>query len=306
MTALAGAAIVAGIDGSPQSLTAVETAASEAALRHRPLRIVHAFVWPPVGTVMTPGLVAPMTPGLAAPSLQAFRDRAEAYLAEAVELAGKVAPEVVTTADIVTGRPAPVLLAESRRADLLVLGDRGLGGFTGLIIGSVAVQTATHGDCPVLVVRGKQRPDGPVVVGVDGSRTSVLALEFAAEEADLRGAELVALHVWNGIDLTELNDSLPMTYDFWSGEEEENRVLAEALAGIAERHPDVRIRRHVRRGSARRLLNDQSRIAQLVVVGDRGHGGFTGLLLGSVSQHLIYHAECPIAVVRPALACAAG
>jgi nucleotide-binding universal stress UspA family protein len=130
------------------------------------------------------------------------------------------------------------------------------------------------------------------------------ALEFAAEEAALRGAELVALHAWNGNDGTELNADLPMTYEFWSGEEEEQRVLAEAVAGLTDRYPDLRIRRQVRRGSARRILRDWSLSAQLVVVGDRGHGGFAGLVLGSVSQHLLLRAGCPTAVVRPALAAA--
>ena len=77
-------------------------------------------------------------------------------------------------------------------------------------------------------------------------------------------------------------------------------MLAEALAGICDRYPDVPVRRYVARGSARRLLADWSHTAQLLVVGNRGHGGFAGLLLGSVSQHLIYRADCPTVVVRPA------
>jgi nucleotide-binding universal stress UspA family protein len=293
MSAVAGAAVVVGIDGSPSSLDAVHAAATEAALRHRPLHVVHAFVWPT--------LIAAAPPDVVGPSLQAFRDQAQAFVAEAVQLAAKVAPDVRTTSQVVTGGAVPVLLAASRHADLLVLGDRGLGGVSGLFVGSVAVQAATYGACPVLVVRGGHCPTGPVVVGVDGSATSALALDFAVEEAALRGAELIALHAWNGGSSTELNDTLPMTYEFWSGEDQENRVLAESLAGLAKRYPDVLIRRQVVRGSARHLLADVSRTAGLVVVGDRGHGGFAGLLLGSVSQHLIYHAACPIAVVRQAL-----
>jgi len=169
-----------------------------------------------------------------------------------------------------------------------------------LIVGSVAVQTATHGACPVLVVRGDRHGVGPIVVGVDGSAASMRALDFAVEEAALRGAELVALHVWTGSSMTELNDTLPMSYEAWSGGQEEQRVLAEALAGIAQRYPDVPIRREVVRGSARHLLTERSRMARLLVVGDRG-GGVARLLLGSVSQHLIHHADCPVAVVRPAL-----
>jgi nucleotide-binding universal stress UspA family protein len=210
-------------------------------------------------------------------------------------------PAEAIRTEVIAGEAVTVLPAESRHAALLVLGDRGTGGFHGMIAGSVAVRAATHAVCPVVVVRGHQRPDGPVVVGVDGSGNSSAALEFAADEADRRGTDLVALHAWTGGDSTELNAELPMTYEFWAGPDEEERVLAESLAGIAEQHPGLSIQGMVRRGSARRLLQELSRSAQLVVVGDRGHGGFAGLLLGSVSQHLVYHAACPTAVVRPVL-----
>jgi nucleotide-binding universal stress UspA family protein len=241
-----------------------------------------------------------LTAGMSETALQACHDRAQQHLDAAVAVAAKCAPDVPVTTDMSAGPAAPMLLAESTRANLLVLGDRGQGGLIDLIIGSVAVQTTTHAQCPVLIVRGDPVPNGPVLVGVDGSPASALALEFAAEEAALRDTELVALHVWTGNDSTELNDELPMAYEFWEGEQEEGRVLAEALAGIAERYPDLRVRRQVERGSARRLLTDRSRTAQLVVVGSRGHGGFAGLLLGSVGQHLLHRAGCPTAVVRPA------
>jgi nucleotide-binding universal stress UspA family protein len=90
-----------------------------------------------------------------------------------------------------------------------------------------------------------------------------------------------------------------MTYEFWAGEAEQERILSEALAGLAERFPDLPVRREVRRGQARRLLVELSRTAQLVVVGARGHGGFAGLLLGSVSRYLMHHADCPVLVARP-------
>jgi len=298
MTTVAGAPVVVGVDGSARGLAAVGVAAGEAALRRRGLRIVHAFAWPPPGWSMTSGRALPPR----APA----RERAEACVTEAAEVAAKLLPPTAISSEVVAGDALEVLPAESRHAVLLVLGDRGTGGLQGMIAGSVAVRAATHAACPVLVVRGPQRPDGPVVVGVDGSRNSVAALEFAADEADRREAELVALHAWTGGDSTELNAELPMTYEFWAGQDEEERVLAEALAGVTERHPGLSVQGVVRRGSARRLMQEMSRSAQLVVVGDRGHGGFAGLLLGSVSQHLVYHAACPTAIVRPALLGAPG
>jgi nucleotide-binding universal stress UspA family protein len=291
--ALAGAPVVVGVDGSARGLVAVEMAVAEAALRRRALRIVHVFTLPPSGLAVTAGL--------SETALRACHDRAWQYLDDAVATAAKCAPDVPTTTELLSGPAAPMLLAESDGAHLLVLGDRGLGGLD-LLVGSVAVHTATHARCPVLIVRGDPLPDGPVVAGVDGSPTSKLALDFAAEEASLRETGLVALHVWSGNDGTELNADLPMTTEFWGGEEEESRVLAEAMAGITERYPDLHVRRQVRHGSARRLLTDWSRTAQLVVVGSRGHGGFAGLLLGSVGQHLLHRAGCPTAVVRPVTA----
>jgi nucleotide-binding universal stress UspA family protein len=292
MTALPVAPVVVGVDGSRPSLDAVETAAAEAALRHRPLHIVHALVWPVIDFAFAPGLTGP--------SLQAIHDQADAVVREATLLAAKVAPDVPVTARVLNGAPGQVLRDKSRTADLLVLGNRGLGGFTGLLVGSVAEQAAVHCACPVMVLHGDRRDAGPVVVGVDGSAVSTRALEFAAEEASLRGADLLALHLWTGDADTELNDTLPRGTAAWPADEEAARVLAEALAGIAPRHPDLTIHREVVRGSARSLLVERSRGAQLVVVGSRGHGGVAGVLLGSVSRHLIHHAACPVVVVRPA------
>lgn len=290
MTSTTGAPVVVGIDGSPAALAAVEIAAAEAALRRRPLRIVHAFVWPTISTAYPPAALGT--------SLPVFRDRAEVFVADAVQLAEKVAPEVAVTGEVQDGPAVPVLLDESRRAHLVVLGDRGLGGFAGLILGSVAVQMATHGRCPVLVVRGERRSGGPVVVGVDGSRTSARAFAFAVEEAALRGTDVLAVHTWQMPAVAGPAEVMPLVYDVALVEDEERRVLGEAVAGVAERYPDVVVRQEVVRGAAGRALVERSRGAQLVVVGDRGHGGFIGLLLGSVSQHLIHHAGCPVAVVR--------
>jgi nucleotide-binding universal stress UspA family protein len=250
---------------------------------------VHAFI----GSTDAPAF-APPEP---AASTAELRASAGELMAEGMDLAYKIAPEVTVTPDVVDGPPTPVLLAESRYANLLVLGDSGLGGVTGIAVGSVAVQTATYGSCPVLVIRGRHDRPGPVIVGVDGSKASAPALELAVEEASLRNAELVAVHAWTG-DPSMDQPGGPAD-ECRSGERDEQRVLAEALAGIAERYPDVPIRRHVERGSARRLLAELSRAAQLLVVGDRGYGGFAGLLLGSVSQHLVYHASCSTIVARP-------
>jgi len=273
MTGVARAPVVVGVDGSPRALAAVRVAATEAALRGRPLRIVHAD-----------------TPAASRP--------ARAFLAEAKQLAHTIAPQVAATTSLIDGAPMAVLLEQCRHAALLVLGDRGLGGFIDLPIGSVAVRTAAGGTCPVLVVRGGRHDGGPVIAGVDGSPASAPALEFAAQEAALHGTELVALHAWTGDSGTGSTATPPAVC---CTEDEASKILAEAVAGLPERYPGLRIRRHAEHGSARHLLTDWSHSAQLIVVGDRE---LAGLPPGSVGRHLIHHAACPTAVVHPALSTA--
>lgn len=290
MSTVAGAAVVVGVDGSAGSLSAVRAAAAEAVERGRPLRIVHAFIWPSLGVATGPPVNEPADLGL-----RAFAER---VLAEAVDEAEKAAPGVHPTAALVDGAAAPVLLGESRDAVLLVIGDRGLGGFGSLLLGSVALHTTAHAACPVLVVRGQERATGPVVVGVDGSAGSGSAIGFAIEEAARRRTSLTAVHVWGAFDSGSQPDRLPLVYDKGALEGAEQRVLSESLAGWVTRYPEVTVRPELVHGRPAAALIEHSRTAQLLVTGARGRGGFTGLLLGSVSQTVLHHADCPVVIVR--------
>ena len=284
--------VVAGVDGSECGLQAVRWAAAEALRRQLPLRLVAAHAWPSGGLVGDPGLGVDYRAVL--------RDVVLGHLATAAADARQVAPELEIEQVEVTGYPVPVLLGESAHAEIVVLGDRGLGGFTGLLIGSVAVEVTAHASCPVIVVRGSEpdrtgpRPE-PVVVGVDGSPTSEAATAFAFEAASLRRVPLVAVHVWRDV-LVDATMAPLLDWDVIDSDERE--VLAERLAGWTEKYPDVPVRRLVARDRPARALVEESGRAQLVVVGSRGRGGFHGLLLGSVSQALLHNAHCPVAVVR--------
>ncbi len=284
------APVVVGVDGSTASLAAVDLAAREASLRRRPLRIVHAFIWPSLHVPLGPSPYGPPEGGL--------RHQAERILADATARARAVAPEVPVHGELITGAPAAVLRGCSHTAQLLVIGDRGLGGFTGLLVGSVAVQLAAHATCPVIVTRGSAEPAGPVLVGVDGSVANEPAIGFAFQEAALRGVPLTALHTWTHPVPGGADDLLPLVYDADDVAAEEARVLAEALAGWHDQYPDVVVHRELVRGGARKALIGATGQAQLAVVGARGRGGFAGLLLGSVSQAILHHAACPVAVVR--------
>lgn len=265
-----GNLVVVGVDGSSSSLAAVDQAAREAQRRRAELRVVHAFGWP-VRPMYTPLDPSPLN----------------RLASEAAQRARGVAPEVEVSEAVVTGDAVAVLEAESRAADLVVVGPRGMGGFIGMLLGSTAASLAAHSRCPVMVVREEPPGAGPVVVAVDGSPAGEPAIEFAFAEAALREAEILAVHAWR-----------PEYVPPGTGPESAERLLAQAVAGRAERYPDVTVRNEVLSGETREALIETSRTAQLMVVGARGRGGFAGLLLGSVSQALLHHAHCPVAVVR--------
>jgi nucleotide-binding universal stress UspA family protein len=291
MTTRAGAPVVVGVDGSEQSLVAVDLAVRHASRRHLPLRVVHAFTWPYMGTV-------PMAPAPIEMPDSTLHAEAERILKEGVARAHRIGPDLHVTSEVVTGAPGAVLVEESRDAAAVVVGDRGLGGFTGLLVGSVAVQLVSHGEAPVLVARGEPRADGPILLAADGSPGAAGAVAFAFEEASLRGAPLKVLHTWLYPVATGPGDMLPLVYDSADVEEEERRLLSEAMAGWSEKYPDVTVEEEMIRGRARPTLIEASRQAQLAVVGARGRGGFSGLVLGSVSQAMLHHSHCPVAVVR--------
>ncbi|MEV4624219.1 universal stress protein [Asanoa sp. NPDC049573] len=285
-------AVVVGVDGSASATRAVRFAAREAASRHRPLLVTHAFTWALVPTVLGPGLASPGDVGL--------RTAAQRLVSDAVEVAEKAAPGLVVSGEVRDGAPATVLLHHARQAHMIVIGDRGLGGFTGLILGSVAVQVSAYApECPVLVVKGDADRAGPVVVGVDGSPISERAIAFAFEEAAIRRAALVAVLAWRYPEpIGPAGDMLPEIYDQDDLLREEARVLESAVAPWCARYPAVRVTRRLYPGRPSKVLVEESHAAQLTVVGGRGRGGFKGLLLGSVSHAVLHHAQSPVAIVH--------
>lgn len=282
--------VVAGVDGSGSAYRAVEWAAAEAARRGVALRLVRAFSW-------TAADHPSRQRGLVAQYRDQLLDAARHQVARAARIAADVHPGVETTAQVEVGAPIEVLGSEAKRAQLLVLGDRGLGGVAGLVLGSVAVALAARGACPVVVVRGEPRnSDGPVVVGIDGSPVSEAALAFAFDAAAARGVGVVAVHAWSP---TAIDKTMEIYIDWDAVAVEEDAVLAERLAGWGQKFPQVPVQRVVVRDGAVPALVEASQGAQLVVVGSHGRGNATGLLLGSVSHGVLHAARCPVAVVRP-------
>ena len=284
--------VLVAIDGSESALRAAHWAAAEATRRGRGLSIVHTYDWPlpnyrPV--VVDSGVLH-----------ESVMSTARATLAAAVTSVTEAAPKLPITAEIISGPAVAVLLGLTRRVELLVLGSRGLGGFTGLLVGSVAVELVAHGHCPVGVVRGDQpAPGTPVVVGVDGSPTSEVAIALAFDQADSRGCDLVAVHSWTDSTVPFGLGGHAQPVDWSPMTELAENLLTESLAGWQEKYPGVTVRRVVERDRPASALLNAARDAQLLVVGSRGRGGFTGLTLGSVSQALIHHSPCPVLIARP-------
>jgi nucleotide-binding universal stress UspA family protein len=282
------APVVVGIDGAESALDAVRWAADEARRRGTHLRIVHAQETPagyPAGFVDWQRLN------------DALAERGNAWLDQARDTAAEVVPGLTVEVVAVKKASASALLAESRSAAVLVLGSRGLGGFSGLLIGSTAVALAAHAHSPVVVARGVRR-EGPVVLGVDGTPAGESAIAFAFAEASIRGTSLVAVHTWTDLLLETAFAGGATALDFAPLAQQAEEVLGERLAGWQEKYPDVAVTRNVSRAAASHALLHHAEYGQLVVVGSRGRGGFRGLLLGSTSQHLVHHSPCPVAVVR--------
>jgi nucleotide-binding universal stress UspA family protein len=132
------------------------------------------------------------------------------------------------------------------------------------------------------------------VVGIDGSAASIDALRHAARYAEALGATLEAINVWSYPPVFEA-----YAPEDWSPDNDAQEVLERAAEEAFGGTPPSRYRTSARRGSAARVLIDESKNADLIVVGSRGHGGFSGLLLGSVSAACARHAHCPVLIVRP-------
>jgi nucleotide-binding universal stress UspA family protein len=280
--------VVVGVDGSRGGRRALLWAADEADRRGADLRIVHSDRKQPAAV-----------PAWYDPSQQSLSP-GEAVLDDAAGLVATGQPTVLATTELSRSSPVHALRAAARDAELLVVGSRGAGGFRGLSLGSVSDQIVQHAPGPVVVVHDDGEPlslraaPGRVVVGVDGSRGSDLALQWATAEAALRQAELVIVHAWQYPPVGVVAALPPRSLE--GGAEE---LVAVAVGRARERHPGGRISGQVREGDAVPVLVTEAAEADLLVVGRRGLGPFQGGLLGSVAHQCARLASVPVSVVRP-------
>jgi nucleotide-binding universal stress UspA family protein len=217
-------------------------------------------------------------------------------------------PDLAITTAIMRAPAVLALQEASERALMTVVGAHGSHQLTDAMLGSVASRISAKAHSPVVVVRvDPNRPEpvagSPVVVGLDAAEDSQNALAFAFDQAAVSGAPLVAVYSWDDTALDEFGRTYPLPLDRHAIDEVYRRRLAEQLAGWSEKYPEVTVHAEIRTGRPyRALLQDTTggdrRMPAMIVVGTRGRGRLSGLLLGSTSQALIAHAPCPVAVVR--------
>jgi nucleotide-binding universal stress UspA family protein len=287
---------VVGVDGSEGGRRALRWAIGEAMLRPGLVHAVHAWLVPPSLSLASPFTTTAVDSG----ELEQWAKNSLATdVSRVATEAG--AGESMITAELVRGQAPEVLLTRAAYADLLVVGNRGRGGFKGLLLGSVSQHCAAHAPVPVAVVRPTSPlPDrSDIVVGVDGSSGSLAALDFAVREAVARDARLVVAHAWWTAYPSSTTDILPfISVDRGVYIGQSRDLMREMLGRVTttERQPRAVQLVPVEDAPAQGLLS-LSENAGLLVVGSRGRGGLTGMLLGSVSQQCLHHAQCAVVVV---------
>jgi nucleotide-binding universal stress UspA family protein len=282
--------VIVGVDGSAPSWNALRWAVAEAGRRGSMLRVVAAYRAPWPGEEIAAGI------DLSGAALA----RTESVVGEMVADARQAEPGIRVSGLAVNGAAVPVLHAAATNAALLVVGSRGHGGFTSLLLGATGLQTATHAPVPVVVVRGHADTNtGPIVVGTDGSPLGDIAVGMAFEEAAWRACGVTVIRAYRAPVPPWGHDVEPLMYDPQRLRAETNNALEDSLDPWRNKFPHVLVETAITSDDPATVLIGASHDAQLVVVGTRGHGGFAGLLLGSVGQKLLHHAECPVLIARP-------
>ncbi|WP_047871580.1 universal stress protein [Nocardiopsis sp. RV163] len=280
--------VLVGVDGSDESLRAVEWAAAEAARRHLRLRTLTAFPAPsPDAAFVWPE--------------EEIRASARAVLDLAEERASAAAPGVAVDREVAVDSPGRALLecAEEDGTALVVVGHRGRGGFAGLKVGSVAYRVAAQSSVPVVVVgpRPAAGDSAEVVVGDDGSARAERVVAEAFEAASAGGGPLRVVRIRES-PLPFLPSVVASSHRARGSGPDDGAALERAIGPLRARYPEVEVRTEVVEGRPVEVLTDAARAARLLVVGAGGGYGATRLALGSAAHGVLHRSPCPVMVVH--------
>lgn len=301
--------VVAGVDGTSDGIAAAEYAAEFAARTSQPLMLLHAYRRSPAINPLLP-VGDPITarhattavayqPYVAAYNSELMRDAGAAALEAAHHVVEQRFPHLVIHEKLVSGSAAKALIKMSRTAAAVVVARNHERSIERFFVGSTSSAVSAHAACPVMVVptNWKDLPKaGRIVVGLHAARDEAAVLDFAFREASLSGSDLAVLHAFEPPVTWLDRQGLSITGPDQAQDEE--RLLSEALAGWAERFPDVKVSASVLTSSAARALIQASDTADLIVVGARGQGGLRVMSMGSTARAVVVHATCPCVVVR--------
>jgi nucleotide-binding universal stress UspA family protein len=294
--------IVVGYDGSPPSTVALDWAAAEAQRRRLPLTVLHAVDF---GTARPAPADAPLYPAL-------NQEVSTEVAREGAARAQKVAASLEITALAHLGQATHTLIDASRGAELVVVGAHSGGAVSTALLGSTAVAVSARALCPVVVVRSDPAsppaPPRPVVVGIDGSACAAAALLYAADLAGATGSALIVVSAYQPSlvdiragarhDATSMSDPGP---DLKAPPGAAAVTMAtDAVRSATHLHPGLDASSLVLEGTAAEVLCRAAVNAQMLVVGSRGHGGFAGLILGSVSRDVILRAPGLVTIIKTA------
>jgi len=280
--------IIVGTDGTSRGTAAVVWAAAEAQRRRTLLRILYAFDPERDDSRFEIGNEY----------LDVATILADAVVADARRRACAAAPDVDLETDTLIGHAVPRLLDVARGAQLLVLGDPARSGRTGLVLGSTCRRLTRQAPCPVVVVRGRAVAGGPVIAGIDDSADADLVAEVAFEAAADRGCDLLVLRSLAPARPRRLAGIRRAGRPAAQERTAELARIEDRLAAWRDKHPGVRVEVALTRDTAAAALAARSGRAQLVVIGSSGHRAVGGTILGSVGQHLLHHAACPVLIAR--------
>ncbi|MCX4458923.1 universal stress protein [Streptomyces sp. NBC_01340] len=283
--------VVAAIDGSPASVAAADWAARQALCRNLPLSLVYVSPERPSGEAIPVSTAAPRGGVSRLISEEAHRDMVHSEL------------EILTVQ--LEGNPRKVLLREAAGAEMLVLGSRPLRSSGGFVLGGLGLHLAAHADQPVIIVRQREEAEGgrvgePVhapimLLGLDTENRADDLIDFAFRAAQAAGAGLRIVGA-AAPPVFPLHHFVPVSPEERVRlEERERPALERALEGWAEKFPEVQVDTAIVVGHADEVLVDESRGADLVIVGRRRTVGPHHL--GAVAHAVVHHAPCSVAVV---------